>query len=159
MARLNAAATAPAAAAAAKPAPSGSLVPQSDVISTLYPVVNGALQLQQLVGSAAFHLLVRTCFAASLVATASLWASKSIAWRALAAARALTAASLGLARRLVWAAWDSRRSRRLRKRLEFELFALLLGPSGNTLFLMLFWPGWPMLALLVWVFWQFAGSQ
>jgi hypothetical protein len=127
------------------------------VISTIYPLVNSAVQFQQLIGSAAFHLLVRTYFAATVVATVSLWASKSIAWRTFLASRILVARALFLAKRLAWTAWDGKRSRRFRKRLEFELFILLLGPGGNTVMLMLFWPGWLMLAAVGWGVWQLTG--
>jgi hypothetical protein len=143
--------------AATRTSPSVSLSQRSDVISTLYPLVNSAVQFQQLIGSAAFHLLVRTYFAATIVATVSLWASKSIAWRVLIASRILVARTLLLTKHLAWTAWNSKQSRRFRKRLEFELFILLLGPGGNTLFLMLFWPGWLMLAFLGWGLWYLTG--
>jgi hypothetical protein len=143
--------------AASRTAPSVSLSQRSDVISALYPLVNSALQFQLLLGSAAFHLLVRTYFAAAMVATLSLWASKSIAWRTFLASRVVAARSLFLAKRLAWTAWDCKRSRRFRKRLQFELFVLLLGPGGNTLLLMIFWPGWLMFALLGWGIWQMTG--
>jgi hypothetical protein len=143
--------------AATRTSPSVSLSQRSDVISTLYPHVNSAVQFQQLIGSAAFHLLVRTYFAATIVATVSLWASKSIAWRVLIASRILVARTLLLTKHLAWTAWNSKQSRRFRKRLEFELFILLLGPGGNTLFLMLFWPGWLMLAFLGWGLWYLTG--
>ncbi|KAK4150764.1 hypothetical protein C8A00DRAFT_45909 [Chaetomidium leptoderma] len=143
--------------AASRTAPSVSLSQRSDVISTLYPLVNSAVQFQQLVGSAAFHLFVRTYFAATIVATASLWASKSIAWRTLLASRIVAARAFFLSKRIAWTAWDCKRSRRFRKRLEFELFVLLLGPSGNALLLALFWPGWLMLACLGWGLWQLTG--
>jgi hypothetical protein len=143
--------------AASRTSPSVSLSQRSDVISTLYPLVNSAVQFQQLIGSAAFHLLVRTYFAATIVATVSLWASKSIAWRVFLASRILAARTLLLTKHLAWTAWDSKQSRRFRKRLEFELFILLLGPGGNTLFLMLFWPGWLMLAFLGWGLWHLTG--
>jgi hypothetical protein len=143
--------------AASRSAPTVSLSRRSDVISTIYPLVNSAVQFQQLIGSAAFHLLVRTYFAATVVATVSLWASKSIAWRTFLASRILVARALFLAKRLAWTAWDGKRSRRFRKRLEFELFILLLGPGGNTVMLMLFWPGWLMLAAVGWGVWQLTG--
>lgn len=143
--------------AASRTAPSVSLSQRSDVMSTLYPLVNTAVQFQQLIGSAAFHLVVRTYFAATVVATVSLWASRSIAWRAFLASRILVARTFLLTKHLAWTAWDSKGSRRFRKRLEFELFILLLGPGGNTLFLMLFWPGWLMLAFLGWGVWHLTG--
>ena len=143
--------------AASRTAPSVSLSQRSEVISTVYPLVNSAVQFQHLLGSAVFHLFVRTYFAATIVATSSLWASKSIAWRTFLASRIVVARALPLASTLVWTAWDCKRSRRFRKRLEFELFILLLGPGGNSLLLMLFWPGWLMLAVMGWGIWQLTG--
>ncbi|KAK3903391.1 hypothetical protein C8A05DRAFT_14658 [Staphylotrichum tortipilum] len=131
-----------------------SLSPRSDIISTIYPLVNSAVQFQQLLGSAAIHLAIRTYFAATILAAASWWASKNIVWRALLVSRVIAARLLFVTRHLTWTAWDSKQCRRLRKRLEFELFVLILGPSGNALLLMIFWPGWPMLAFLGWGFWQ-----
>ena len=49
--------------------------------------------------------------------------------------------------------WSSRASRRLQKKLFFELAVLVLGP-GNALLTFVFWPGWldvGGLAALVWV--------
>jgi hypothetical protein len=143
--------------AASRTAPTVSLSQRSEVISTIYPLVNSAVQFQHLIGCAVFHLFVRTYFAASIVATASLWASKSIAWRTFLASRVIVARALFLASRLIWTAWDCKRSRRFRKRLEFELFILLLGPGGNSLLLMLFWPGWLMLAATGWGVWHLTG--
>ncbi|KAL2018376.1 hypothetical protein VTK56DRAFT_911 [Thermocarpiscus australiensis] len=143
--------------AAPRTAPRVSLGQRPDVISTLYPLVDGALQLQQMVGSAAFHLFVRSYFAATIIAATSFLATKSIAWRTFLASRTVAGITLALARRLAWTLWDCKQSRRFRKRLEFELFALLLGPGGNALFLMIFWPGWLMLALLAWGLWHLAG--
>lgn len=134
-----------------------SLHQRSDVISTLHPLISSAVQFQQLLSTAAFHLFIRTYFAASIVATTSLWASKNIAWRALIASRIIIARALFLTKHLVWTAWDCKRARRFRKRLEFELFVLILGPGGNALLLMLFWPGWLMLALLGLGIWQLTG--
>lgn len=143
--------------AASRTSPTVSLTQRSDVISALYPIVNSALQVQQIVGSVAFHLFVRTYFAATIIATASVWASKSIAWRTFLASRILAVTALSMSKRLAWALWDCQKSRQLRKRLEFELFVLLLGPGGNALFLMLFWPGWLMLGFLGWGVWQLTG--
>ncbi len=143
--------------AASKTAPSVSLSQRSDVIAILHPLVSSAVQLQQLLGSAAVHLLVRTYFAATLVAAASLWATRSIVWRALLASGILAARALSLTRRLAWTAWDCKRARRFRKRLEFEIFVLILGPGGNALLMLIFWPGWLFLAGLGLGIWQLTG--
>ncbi|GAB1318565.1 ABC transmembrane type-1 domain-containing protein [Madurella fahalii] len=129
---------------------------RSDVISALYPLANGALQFQQLVSSAAFYLLIRTYFAASLIAAASLLASKSIAWRSFLVSRILVARMVALSRHVAWSLWDCKPSRRFRKRLEFELYTMLVGPGGNAVLLLIFWPGWT-LAFLIWALWRFTG--
>jgi hypothetical protein len=46
-----------------------------------------------------------------------------------------------------WSAWNSDQGRRLRKKLEFEFFVLILG-CGNSLCLAVFWPGWLIIGLL-----------
>ncbi|KAK4184676.1 hypothetical protein QBC35DRAFT_477034 [Podospora australis] len=119
---------------------------QSNVISALSPLVQHALQLQQLISTIALHLFVRAYFAVYLVTSATLEASMSIARRALI-----------LSKWLGQKTWKSRRATRLRKRLEFELFVLLVGPCGNMLFLMLFWPGWLALGLALWAYGHVTG--
>lgn len=55
-------------------------------------------------------------------------------------------------------AWGSKPCRRLRKKLEFEFFVLILG-CGNGFFLFFFWPGWLLVALagLAYLIWSWAG--
>lgn len=48
---------------------------------------------------------------------------------------------------VAWSAWNSSQGRRLRKKLEFEFFVLILG-CGNSLCLAVFWPGWFIIGLL-----------
>lgn len=66
-----------------------------------------------------------------------------------------SAATLG---RLAWSAWNSNASRRLRKKLEFEFFVLILG-CGNGFCLLVFWPGWILigLAYCFYLIWTWAG--
>lgn len=68
---------------------------------------------------------------------------------AVASAAALT--------RLVWSAWDSKTGRRLRRKLEFEFFVLILG-CGNGFALIIFWPGWIFVGLvyLAYMMWSLA---
>lgn len=58
---------------------------------------------------------------------------------------------------IAWRVWDSKQSRRLRKKLEFEFFVLILG-TGNGIILMIFWPGWILVGLLYFVYllWSWA---
>ncbi|KAK4227417.1 hypothetical protein QBC38DRAFT_337742, partial [Podospora fimiseda] len=106
----------------------------SEILSTVYPLLYNALNFQKLILTTIFHLLLNTCMAVYLVGT-------TVAWRTLTTSKLVASTAL----QLLWIAWDSKRSRRLRKRLEFEFFVLLLGPLGNMMFLMAFWAGWVML--------------
>ncbi|KAK3991045.1 hypothetical protein QBC44DRAFT_210482, partial [Cladorrhinum sp. PSN332] len=103
----------------------------SEILSTVYPLFYNALDFQKLVLTTAFHLLINTCMAVYLVGT-------TVAWRTLTSSKLVAVTAL----QLMWMAWDSKRSRRFRKRLEFEFFVLILGPLGNMMLLLLFWPGW-----------------
>jgi hypothetical protein len=43
----------------------------------------------------------------------------------------------------------SKRIRKLRKKLVFEFMTLILGSGGNNMCLLLFWPGWWLIAIVV----------
>lgn len=73
------------------------------------------------------------------------------ALQTLLAAKKLAAMSVTALSNLAWGAWNSKQSRRLRKKLEFEFFVLILG-SGNGFILMVFWPGWILVGLVYLVY-------
>jgi len=137
------------AAATAKPA--GGVVglpPGSYVISNLGPLLSLALRFQQILSTATIVLLIRTFLAAKLVGSTLFLTSRLAALQAFILSRTLTMSTASLTTRLCYTIWDSKRSRRLRKKLEFELFTLILGPGGNALLLLLFWPGWLLLGAI-----------
>lgn len=63
------------------------------------------------------------------------------------AAKDFATMSMTAVSKLAWGAWNSKQSRRLRKKLEFEFFVLILG-CGNGFILMVFWPGWLLVGLV-----------
>lgn len=62
-------------------------------------------------------------------------------------AKDLTTRSASVLGEIAWSAWNSSQVKRLRKKLEFEFFVLILG-CGNSLCLAVFWPGWFIIGLL-----------
>lgn len=62
-------------------------------------------------------------------------------------AKDLTTRSATALGEISWSVWNSTHVRRLRKKLEFEFFVLILG-CGNSLCLAVFWPGWFIIGLL-----------
>lgn len=71
-------------------------------------------------------------------------------------AKELTTKSASGLGEIAWSAWNSSQVKRLRKKLEFEFFVLILG-CGNSLCLAVFWPGWFIVGLiyLVWTVLRF----
>ncbi|KAI2472499.1 hypothetical protein F4781DRAFT_363898 [Annulohypoxylon bovei var. microspora] len=49
---------------------------------------------------------------------------------------------------IVRAIWKAKTVQSLRKKIVFEFFALFLGSGGNSLCLLLFWPGWWVVGLI-----------
>ncbi|KAK4209982.1 hypothetical protein V8F33_012756 [Rhypophila sp. PSN 637] len=126
---------------------------QVSPLAILGPLVNHALQFQQILSAATCMLFLRSYFAARVIATSLLLASRVIAFRALITSKFLAIGVTGLSQWLLSRVWTSRRSRRFRKNLELELYQLLLGPLGNMMFLLMFWPGWLILAVIVRALW------
>lgn len=61
--------------------------------------------------------------------------------------RDLTMRSAAALSRVASTAWNSRPVRRLQKKVEFEFFVLILG-CGNNFCLVVFWPGWILIAMV-----------
>ncbi|KAK1759026.1 hypothetical protein QBC47DRAFT_97659 [Echria macrotheca] len=132
--------------------PSVTLHQHSNVISSLGPLVDLAVRFQRILGSVACLAAIRLYLAAGRLLQALWFASYLAAFKAILWFRFLSYNTAAVTRRLLWAAWDSKQSRRIRRKLEFEFFVLILGP-GNALLLLLFWPGWLLVATAAWAFW------
>ncbi|KAK4205040.1 hypothetical protein QBC40DRAFT_65456 [Triangularia verruculosa] len=116
-----------------------STLQQPDLITTaISPLIQTIHHLQSL----AFHLLLNTLFALSLL----LPAAQAIAYRSFLLSRIILESGVLAARWVYAKVWNGQRSRRFRKRLEFEIFVLLFG-SGNTILLLVLWPGWIVLGM------------
>lgn len=124
----------------------------SDIISTLAPTLQVALECKRLLSTASLFVLVRTYFIASQV----LFASQNIAIQSLVTSRLLLFTALSLWKKAWWTVWDSRTTRRLRKKVVFEFFTLILG-CGNSFCLLVFWPGWWILGFIGLMTWICAG--
>ena len=133
--------------------PAVSVRPQTQLIALLRPTIELTLWSHNLAGNATLFLFLRTYFLASLAATAFLSSAIRLATVSSTASRTLLAVS-ERARR---GAWNSKAVKRLRRKIVFEFVTLALGPSGNTLFLAMFWPGWWFLGGVAWVAWLRSG--
>ncbi|RYC58388.1 hypothetical protein CHU98_g7814 [Xylaria longipes] len=84
---------------------------------------------------------------ASLFASGLLYLGQSASVQTFQAARGIVYYSIRLSKQAARRLWDSTHGRRLRKKIEFEFFTLILGGGGNNLCLVIFWPGWGILAV------------
>lgn len=109
----------------------------SAVQRVLAPTLTHFVQAQRALSALSLSLLLHAWLATRM----ALWAGR------LCVVQAWLATSMGVAlsAKMAFATWDSRRARALRKRVERDFACFILG-TGNGIFLMLFWPGWWILA-------------
>ncbi|KAL3418469.1 hypothetical protein PVAG01_10185 [Phlyctema vagabunda] len=90
-----------------------------------------------------YRLHYATYFLSYVVLQQSLYASNYLLVQTIHGARL----SLGAAAEALRRAWQ--RLEPLRKKIFFEFMVFVLGTCGNGLILLLFWPGWLLLAALL----------
>ncbi|KAH7241838.1 hypothetical protein BKA59DRAFT_214379 [Fusarium tricinctum] len=130
--------------------------PRSDITRLIGPALQIALRFQSLVGCVTVFLCSHACFFASITFAGLLHASKTVTLNAFVAARFSAFLSFNMSTQAVASAWNSKNIQRLRSKLFYEFAVFILG-SGNMIFLMLFWPGWWVLAGACWAFWTLFG--
>lgn len=119
---------------------------QSEIVQRYAFELGPAFQYWNAVGPRLFDLaqlllhinriaLAYLLFGCNVLALHTLWLTKAMLSRAAFALRTLASA-----------AWDSKQGRRLRKKVEFEFFVLILG-CGNGFALVILWPGWLLVGL------------
>lgn len=137
--------------AASRREPSVSLRKRLDLIGSLGPTLDFSLRLQQLASTASLFLVLQACLLSSIVFSYLWLVCRVLSVQVFLASRLLGLMMARLAKRAAWWLWRCKAVGRLRKKLMVEFFVLVLGPSGNALVLMIFWPGWLVLAGLVWL--------
>ncbi|KAI1270987.1 hypothetical protein F5Y07DRAFT_45400 [Xylaria sp. FL0933] len=119
--------------------------------SQIFIILVSALRLashyQRLLSGAFLPLFLQ----ASLLAAGLLGLGQSISVQTCRATRSIMCHAARHLKRATRTLWNSTQMRRLRKRIEFEFFTLILGAGGNNLCLVLFWPGWGVVGLAAFV--------
>ncbi|KAI0889494.1 uncharacterized protein GGS22DRAFT_136 [Annulohypoxylon maeteangense] len=114
---------------------------QSFSIATVFtPMLMTILRCQQLLGIATLSLHRQACWLVwQIFQICSIIANKAHGVLRGAQYHAVV---------MIRTVWEARFLQSLRKKIAFELFTLFLGAGGNSLCLLLFWPGWWVVALL-----------
>ncbi|KAL7629789.1 hypothetical protein AAE478_001312 [Parahypoxylon ruwenzoriense] len=117
---------------------------QSSSVTTLFaPTLVAALRCHQVLVTASLFLYIRTHW----IMCRMILASQIFAGQAYVALTFFRFQATVLGKII----WNTKTIARLRKKIMFEFFTLILGSGGNTLFLVLFWPGWWVLGLIAFI--------
>ncbi|GAP91860.1 hypothetical protein SAMD00023353_7500370 [Rosellinia necatrix] len=116
-------------------------------LSILLGSPHPASHCQRLLGDVFLSLILE----ASLLVSGLLHLSRSASAWIFRAAGSIAHRSIRFSKQTTCALWDSTHGRRFRKKIEYEFFTLILGGGGNNLCLVIFWPGWGILALTTFV--------
>ncbi|KAK2002119.1 hypothetical protein LX36DRAFT_708090 [Colletotrichum falcatum] len=111
---------------------------RSDLIALLGPTFTLAVRFQRLVAIASSLLFVGGHLLATTTLTSAVVAARLLAAHSFLLLRATTSALRASLRR----AWNSKNVTRLRKKFFMEFATTILGPGGNMLIVLVFWPGW-----------------
>ncbi|KAF3024821.1 hypothetical protein E8E14_009935 [Neopestalotiopsis sp. 37M] len=103
-----------------------------------------ASQVLQLLINVSVAIVTQSYLIFSRLVFASLFVGQQTAM----ATKSVLADTTRLSQNAALAMWDSAQVRRLRKKLEMEFFTFILG-CGNVLCVMMFWPGWWLMAMIV----------
>lgn len=126
--------------------------PHSDLVRLLGPVLEIVLRFQSLT----LFLSLRAYFVASVACISIIHATNVLAWNALYVAKLGAFHGATLSRKATLGIWRSRNVQALRKKLFYEFAVFILG-GGNLLFILIFWPGWWLVAGASWGLWWFFG--
>ncbi|TEA18104.1 hypothetical protein C8034_v011359 [Colletotrichum sidae] len=126
---------------------------RSELIALFGPTLEIAVRFQRLVAIASSLLFVYGRFLATSTLTSTLIATRLfLAHSAFASSKILSTL-----RSSICIAWKSKNIQRIRKKLFIEFVTTILGPGGNMLILVAFWPGWLFILGLLLAFRAVAG--
>lgn len=141
---------------ASKVEPGVSINPHSTVIGTLGPALAVAARFQYIIGTFSSFLYLQAYFVTSIAFVNALYASRFLAIQAYIATKFGAFHGFNMSAKALADVWDARTTRMLRKKLFYEFAVFILG-SGNSMILLLFWPGWLVVGGASFAAWQFCG--
>ncbi|KAJ6443242.1 mediator complex, subunit Med1 [Purpureocillium lavendulum] len=136
--------------------PAVSIGPHSTVVRRLSPSLILATRWQRFVATTSCSVLLHAYLTASATLAHVLHAGRFLAVWALGAAKVGALHGLLMSGKAVADAWDSQPVRSVRQKFFYEFAVFILG-GGNAIILLLFWPGWLILAGAIWTLYRLWG--
>ncbi|KAL0944866.1 uncharacterized protein CTRU02_202753 [Colletotrichum truncatum] len=118
---------------------------RSDLIALFGPTFDLAIRFQRLIAVASSLLFVYGHLLATSTLTSTVIATRLFATHSTHVSKA----TMLMLMRSMRSAWDCKKIRSMRKKLFMEFATTILGPGGNMLIIMVFWPGWWLILGLV----------
>ncbi|KAF4774358.1 hypothetical protein HER10_EVM0012074 [Colletotrichum scovillei] len=118
---------------------------RSDLVAALGPTFDIAVRFQRVVAVASSLLFLYAHLLATSTLTSAVIATRLFAVHSLFAIKKATTAF----RTSMGHVWESKRIQKLRKKVFMEFATTILGPGGNMLIVMVFWPGWLLILGIV----------
>lgn len=106
--------------------------------SLLKPTLDFALKFQRLLSAASLFFALRIHLLAAVAVSSTVFGSRALAMLMFRTLRTVVL-------QCAWAVatvYKTKKVRRMRKKLEFEMGMFILGPGVNTMIVLVFWPGW-----------------
>ncbi|GJN70689.1 hypothetical protein PLIIFM63780_002721 [Purpureocillium lilacinum] len=136
--------------------PAVSISPHSTVVRRLSPSLILASHCQRVLATLSYVVCLRAYLVASVALPHASYASRFLVAWAVGAAKTGAFHVLHMSSKAVADAWESQPVRQVRQKLFYEFAVFILG-GGNALILLLFWPGWLILAAAIWGLYRFWG--
>ena len=129
--------------------------PRHDINRFLSPTLEVALQFQKLVSFTVLFVYLWSCHISRFTLAIMRYTSKLTASHGFLALKFGIVYGSSVSGRAVVYGWNSKSVQKLRNKLWME-FAIWIMGSGNTVMLLIFWPGWWLLAGC-WTLWTLLG--
>lgn len=141
---------------ASKVEPGASINPRSDITRLLVPTLALVLRFQSIIGSVSVFICLRAYLLASAVFAGALSATRIVAFQAIVTAKLGAFHGFTMSSKTISDLWNSRSVQTVRRKVFYEFAVFILG-TGNVMIVLLFWPGWWLLAGIFWVVWKLWG--
>lgn len=125
---------------------------RTDFASTIAPATRAVAQCQQNLNVLLFSVVLHVYWLINCSSRVAL----DITVRGLAVSKSSLVLMAAVLARGVWLAWDSKAMRKLKRKLEFEFFTLML-TTGHHICVVLLWPGWWLFAICASMIWLYLG--
>lgn len=136
--------------------PTVALRPHSTLIVGLGKAFALSLQLHHRLLNVFLFICLQSYLISHALLAAASYTCKHLLFYAFIASAFILKHAFAMSTKAIFDIWDSKSVQNIRARIFYEFAVFILG-CGNAMFLLIFWPGWLLLAGLCFAAWKLAG--